>query len=498
MNKKIGTMITISLLILVIVPVAGKNTGYSVNDKQSTMKIIEETKDKNLVYEGVIGDVIVNYWEHVIDGSSVKNDSILLHLDVKNNEIVKFKKSWSTFDNDQLTYFNHVFEPVDYVWKKMVVFPDEQDCGKFYRFIDEVLYPVTCLEVRHCDGSTILYGDDGSEIGYGVPAPSKGFSLSGFNDASWPDPWKEYRENADDWFKNWCSSTVSISLPSVSTISSHISDSASDYIYELAHGDEYSFQADAVGNTYYASTLQSDMQNRQPVKFAFIGNCHGMTSTGQGTFSYEFRKGQMSETVTVGFDHMEECPGWEYGWYWQDSMFDHMNNGLTIKESFDLATSEYPTIEPAVVFLGDEELVAVLISDLHCDGSLQWEKEKPNSEITGFFSLSNTGEDGSLLDWEISEYPDWGTWDFSQDNGKDLTPEDGSLNITVTVLIPDEKNAEFSDEIKIINKNDPTDYEIIPISLTTVKNNDIAFHLFRFLENHLNIMYLLREILNIA
>ena len=82
-----------------------------------------------------------------------------------------------------------------------------------------------------------------------------------------------------------------------------------------------------------------------------------MTGTGPGTFSYEFRKGQMSNTVTVGYDNMETCPGWQYSYPWQDSMFENMSKGVTIKNAFDMATAQYPTISSGVVFLGDQNLI---------------------------------------------------------------------------------------------------------------------------------------------
>jgi hypothetical protein len=230
------------------------------------------------------------------------------------------------------------------------------------------------------------------------------------------------------------------------------------------------------------------------MKFAFIGSCHGMTSTGPGTFSYEFRKGQLTNTVTVGFDHMENCPGWEYGWYWQNSLFENMSKGLTIQESFSLATSRYPTIEPAVVFLGDETLKAFLIPDLQCDGELRWEQEKPGSEITGEFTIANIGEEGSMLDWEITEYPtEWGTWEFSQQSGENLMPEHGAQSITVTLEVPEDKNAEFTGEIKILNTHDPNDYDIIPISLTTTKHKPTTTMFLRFLEQHLQVFPMLRH-----
>ena len=92
------------------------------------------------------------------------------------------------------------------------------------------------------------------------------------------------------------------------------------------------------------------------MKFAFIGSCEGMTNTGSGTFSYEFRKGQMTDTVTVGFDHMQNSGGMAYLHDWQGMMFTLMDQGVNIKESFDLASAEYPVIAAVVKFVGDENL----------------------------------------------------------------------------------------------------------------------------------------------
>lgn len=494
MNNKRMSIFVMMLFMVTIASASGTILFNNSDNAELILQEIDATMDKSLVFDDVIGDIHVTYWEHTIGDVCVKNDYIVLHRDVHTKDMLSYTKSWSDVNVNPSNSIDRDFEPENYVWKKIVVFPDELDCSHFYTFDEGVEYPFVCWEVRHTDGTTILYQRGGTKIGWGIPAPSKGFSLSGYNDASWPDPWIEFRENADNWFTTWCSSTVSISLPSLATISSHISDPTTDCFYELAHGDEHYFQADAANSNYYASTLQSDMEDRQPIRFAFLGSCHGMTSTGPGTFSYEFRKGQLTNTVTVGFDHMENCPGWEYGWYWQNSLFENMSKGLTIKESFDVATARYPTIEPAVVFLGDETLKAFLIPDLYCEGELRWEQETPGSEITGEFTLSNIGEEDSMLDWEITDYPsEWGTWEFSQAHGEDLTPEQGEQKITVTLTVPQDKNAEFIGEIKIINTHNPTDYDVIPITLTTPKHKGTDTMILRFLEQHPYLFPMLRQ-----
>jgi len=413
---------------------------------------VEETEDKILIVDENIGDRQVKYWEHMIDDILVKNDFILLHMDNENIEPLKYEKEWCNIEVSQLDFRNRDFEPEDYFWKRAVVFPDDKDCTYFYTFDDIQKYPLVCWEVRHNDGDTILYNVDGEKIGHGIPAPSKGFSLSGYNDANWPDPWIEFRENADFWFAKWCTSTVSLSLPTPSTISSHIGDSTVEYFYELAHGDEYSFQAEITGSHFYATTLQQDMVSRQPMKFAFIGSCHGMTGSGPGTFSYEFRKGQMTDAVTVGFDNMETCPGWEYGYYWQDSMFENMTKGLTIKESFDLATAHYPTIEPAVVFLGDTLLKANHPPEKPAkpSGSLNgkagtvytYTSRTTDPEQNQVYYLFDWG-DGSNSGWtELCNSGDEGSATYSWD-------EEGSYEIRVKAKDINDVESEWSDPLHI-------------------------------------------------
>ena len=89
-------------------------------------------------------------------------------------------------------------------WKEKILFPEKNDLKNFYSVNKNQLFPLLCWEVKYKNGNTILYNDDGNIIGNGIPTPNKGFSLSGFNDDSYPDPWLEWRLNANTWFKKWC------------------------------------------------------------------------------------------------------------------------------------------------------------------------------------------------------------------------------------------------------------------------------------------------------
>ena len=119
-----------------------------------------------------------------------------------------------------------------------------------------------------------------------------------------------------------------------------------------------------------------------------------------------------------------------------------------------------------------------VFADLFAYGDLSWQDEKAGTELSAEIIIENQGESGSQLDWEITEWPTWGEWTFSQTNGNDLKPEQGQLIIEVTIIVPDEKNAAHEGELIIKNVNDANDFEVIPIRLTTTKNKVSLFDSF--------------------
>jgi C1A family cysteine protease len=124
-------------------------------------------------------------------------------------------------------------------------------------------------------------------------------------------------------------------------------------------------------------------------------------------------------------------------------------------------------------------------SDLECEGSLSWTDVEPGSTVQGSFTVENIGESGSELDWEITEWPEWGTWTFVPDSGENLHPEDGAITVEVEVVAPDEQNEEFSGEVTIINSNYPGDSCTIPVSLATPQHQHSTsmrtHHILRFI-----------------
>jgi len=315
---------------------------------------IRFTKDKFLVVDKIIGDRRVKYWEHVINDIFVKNDSILLHMDLGYNRVLEYKRSWSSIEVISLDFGNGEFEE-NYLWKRKVVFPDEDDCGLFYTFNNEQEYPLFCWEVRYTDGDTIFYDFNETPIGYGVPAPSSGFAIQGYGDSKW----RYWRENAQEWYRKWYGSVNSISSPSVNQISYFIINESTDTesFYVIAHSGGLPTRFLANNNTYYdASQLHFDMANRSPMKLAVLCCCSAMTDTGPGTLSYEFRKGEMADTVTIGYVEMGNCSDWVQSLDWQDYMFEKIDRGFTVKKAFDRACAEYPKLADYVKFVGDPNL----------------------------------------------------------------------------------------------------------------------------------------------
>jgi C1A family cysteine protease len=134
--------------------------------------------------------------------------------------------------------------------------------------------------------------------------------------------------------------------------------------------------------------------------------------------------------------------------------------------------------------------------NLEADGTLSWTKIKPGSTVTSSFTIENIGDPTSELDWTIVEWPDWGNWTFTPSSGTDLTPEDGLLTISVSVVAPLEKKSEFNGTVKIVNNADTGDFEEISVTLTTpITIQSMNSQLIQFFQNLLQRLPLLQALM---
>lgn len=128
--------------------------------------------------------------------------------------------------------------------------------------------------------------------------------------------------------------------------------------------------------------------------------------------------------------------------------------------------------------------------DLETEDNLNWVNVEPGSTVTGSFKVKNIGEPDSELDWEITEYPPWGTWTFNPLSGENLKPEDEKVTVVVTVIAPNE-NGKFEGRIKVENVNNNQDYKFVLVSLSTPKNKNVNINFFHRILNEKSLLFLL-------
>ncbi len=110
------------------------------------------------------------------------------------------------------------------------------------------------------------------------------------------------------------------------------------------------------------------------------------------------------------------------------------------------------------------------VPNLECDGTLIWTRVPAASTQTGSFLVRNLGDPQSLLFWEIASYPTWGNWNLTPLSDNNLTPEMGAHTVTVSVVVPDSPFQEFSGEVRVVNQQNRSDYDVVRVSVSTAQN----------------------------
>lgn len=134
-------------------------------------------------------------------------------------------------------------------------------------------------------------------------------------------------------------------------------------------------------------------------------------------------------------------------------------------------------------------------SDLDCNGSLSWNDITPGATVQGSFTVSNGGDYGTLLNWEVFSYPDWGTWTFTPASGFNL-PAGDSVSVQVKVVTPNEENTQYQGAVTIINTDKTGDSAVIPVTVKTPYYTEQSSKSFRYsivLEHLRNIAYIFQK-----
>ncbi len=121
-------------------------------------------------------------------------------------------------------------------------------------------------------------------------------------------------------------------------------------------------------------------------------------------------------------------------------------------------------------------------SDLDVQGSLSWSDVESLSSLSGQFSINNIGGSGSILNWSIAPVNvSWSSsdqWQFSWvEPSGGLTPENSPVIVSVNTSAPSEKQKSFSGYLKVYNTDNPSDYDVVAIHVSTQRQ----FSLFEML-----------------
>jgi hypothetical protein len=125
--------------------------------------------------------------------------------------------------------------------------------------------------------------------------------------------------------------------------------------------------------------------------------------------------------------------------------------------------------------------------DLDCEGNIRWINVEPGETVYSSFKVSNVGGINSKLNWEIVTFPDWGTWTFNPISGENQTPNDGQINVLVSVIAPDEEKNKVEGYIRVENSENLEDYNEIPVYLETPRKRSISSSFIVILINHPNL-----------
>jgi len=125
----------------------------------------------------------------------------------------------------------------------------------------------------------------------------------------------------------------------------------------------------------------------------------------------------------------------------------------------------------------DVEMPEPGVPDLDCSGSISWADVEPGATVQDSFTVENIGEAGSMLNWEIESYPDWGTFTFDPDGGIGLLPG-APVTVDVEVVAPEDPETEFIGEIVLVNSDDPEDTCTIEVVLVTPQSQSLILQFF--------------------
>jgi len=301
-----------------------------------------------------IGDLIVFWHQRNIDGAIVEKDQIVYQFDGETGRLLNKVVNW----RDDLP--EHFTVNINAGQAEAIAGGEPVGSTLYFISPESDIYKIDPVPQNPCwivrtmtDGSIeilIIDSNTGELLGRGIPPPFSSFSFSGpIYENPCDDLWESWYQNAEHWFNMMGYNCEAIVWPSKDIIRDQLQNNSIGMFYEIAHGGSDIFANGCAQWGYYELTFASDIETwiaaYPKMPFTFIASCDGLCQTGDGFFSFEFRKGSMTNTVTVGYcgmsaDYCEIC--WGYSLSWQDALFNYMYQGWTVKDAFDQAMADYP------------------------------------------------------------------------------------------------------------------------------------------------------------
>lgn len=353
-----------TLLLIVLSP------AISVDVYAGTDELLSQYEKGDREFERLeIGDMIVYWHQRTIDGAIVEKDQIVYQFDSSSEELLARKVSWREDLPVHIT-INILQDEAEIIaggeplYSDLYIISPETDIFELDPIPEN---PCWIVKTEKDGGIRIAIVDavTGDFLGYGIPPPYSSFSFSGpWYEYPCEGTWVSWYQNAAYWFNAMGYSCDAEEWPTRGTIQNSIQNTSVGMFYELAHGGSYYFASGCVDGSYFEYTESSDIESwiaaYPEMRFTFVGSCEGLCYTGDGTFSFEFRKGLTLNTATVGYcgmseDYCDIC--WSYSVEWQDALFNYMYLGWTVKDAFDQAQADYPACagqNNCMRFAGDE------------------------------------------------------------------------------------------------------------------------------------------------
>ncbi len=334
--------------------------------------LFEAYGDDDKHFEEVeIGTMRVYFHQRMIGGATVEKDYIVYQLDEDTGRLLARKSHWREDVSDFTPLALIARERAERLaggeiqFSSLYIISPESDVFPIYPTPRNACWVVRTLRENYGLQVVVVDAVTSQIRGHGVPPPYDAFSLTGpwyFYPCS--GSWDAWSGNAAGWFDAMGYSTEEVVWPTQSKVQSHVQSHVTAMFYELAHGGSSYFASGCVNGQAeeytYASEIETWISGYEKMPFAFIGSCDGMTSTGDGTFAYEFRKGSNDDATVVGYSGMSQyqCDNcWTYSIDWQDALFGYMSSGYAVKDAFDQANADYPVCATpnCMRFAGDED-----------------------------------------------------------------------------------------------------------------------------------------------